>query len=194
MTDKLGQTPSQTVGPYFAMKMAADDGDSVLPVPEGAERIVITGIVYDGDGHPVEDALVESWQANPGGRYDHPDDQRDITLSEGFTGFARAKSDFDTGVYRIETVKPGLVPDPEGEPQAPHIAIIIQARGMLNPVFTRIYFSDEEEANDHDLVMRRVPQARRETLIADLVDGSDPVEYRFDIRLQGDGETVFFDV
>jgi protocatechuate 3,4-dioxygenase alpha subunit len=176
------------------MRMATDDAESVLPVPEGAQRIVITGTVYDGDGNHVEDALVEFWQANPAGRYDHPDDQRDIDLSDGFTGFARAKSDFETGLYRIETVKPGSVPDPEGEPQAPHIAVIVQARGMLNPVFTRIYFSDEERANEHDLVMRRVPTERRTTLIASLVEGSDPTEYRFDIRLQGDNETVFFDV
>lgn len=194
MSDKLGQTPSQTVGPYFAMRIAADDAESVLPVPEGAERIVITGTVYDGDGNHVEDALIETWQANPAGRYDHPDDQRDIDLSTGFTGFARAKSDFDDGSYRIDTVKPGAVPDPEGEPQAPHIAVVIQARGMLNPVFTRIYFSDEAPANQHDLVMRRVPEGRRPTLIADLVEGTDPVEYQFDIRLQGEGETVFFDV
>jgi protocatechuate 3,4-dioxygenase alpha subunit len=91
-------------------------------------------------------------------------------------------------------VKPGPVPDPEGEPQAPHISMIIQARGMLNPVFTRLYFSDEAEANDHDLVMRRVPAERKKTLIAELVDGSDPKQYIFDIKLQGEDETVFFDV
>ncbi|MGD2042198.1 MAG: protocatechuate 3,4-dioxygenase subunit alpha [Acidimicrobiia bacterium] len=193
MSEKLGQTPSQTVGPYFAMRIA-QDGENVLPVPEGAERIVISGKVLDADGNHVEDALVETWQANPAGRYNHPDDQRDLSLSEGFTGFARAKTDFETGEYRVETVKPGPVPDPEGEPQAPHISLIIQARGMLNPVFTRIYFSDEPEANDHDLVMRRVPAERRKTLIAEAVAGSDPREYRFDIKLQGDNETVFFDV
>lgn len=193
MSQKLGQTPSQTPGPYFAMRIAAE-GENVLPVPEGAERIVISGKVLDADGDHVEDALVEMWQANPAGRYNHPDDQRDLCLSEGFSGFARAKTDFETGEYRVETVKPGPVPDPEGEPQAPHISLIIQARGMLNPVFTRIYFSDEPEANDHDLVMRKVPAERRETLIAKAVDGSDPMEYRFDIKLQGDKETVFFDV
>lgn len=194
MSDKLGQTPSQTVGPYFAMRIAVTDEERVLPVPNGAARIVVTGTVYDGDGVYVEDALIETWQANPAGRYDHPDDQRDIDLSDGFTGFARAKSDFHTGEYRIDTVKPGSVPDPEGEPQAPHIAVMIQARGMLNPVFTRIYFSDEDTANRHDLVMRRVPENRRHTLIAELVDGSDPAEYHFDVRLQGEDETVFFDV
>lgn len=193
MSERLGQTPSQTVGPYFAMRIAGE-GENVLPVPEGAERIVITGKILDADGDHVEDALVETWQANPEGRYNHPDDQRDLGLSEGFTGFARAKSDFETGEYRVETVKPGPVPDPEGEPQAPHISMIIQARGMLNPVFTRIYFSDEPEANAHDLVMRRVPAERRDTLVAERVEGSDPTEYRFDVKLQGDNETVFFDV
>lgn len=193
MSERLGQTPSQTVGPYFAMRIAGE-GENVLPVPEGAERIVITGKILDADGDHVEDALVETWQANPEGRYNHPDDQRDLSMSEGFTGFARAKSDFETGEFRVETVKPGPVPDPEGEPQAPHISMIIQARGMLNPVFTRIYFSDEPEANAHDLVMRRVPAERRDTLVAERVEGSDPTEYRFDVKLQGDNETVFFDV
>jgi protocatechuate 3,4-dioxygenase alpha subunit len=193
MSGKLGQTPSQTVGPYFAMRIAGE-GENVLPVPEGAERIVIAGRVLDADGKHVEDALVETWQANPAGRYNHPDDQRDLPLANGFTGFARAKTHFETGEYRVETVKPGPVPDPEGEPQAPHISMIIQARGMLNPVFTRLYFSDEAEANDHDLVMRRVPAERKKTLIAELVDGSDPKQYIFDIKLQGEDETVFFDV
>lgn len=193
MSERLGQTPSQTVGPFFAMRIASE-GDGVLPVPDGGERIVITGRVIDADGEPVEDALVETWQANPEGRYNHPDDQRDLALSEGFTGFARAKTAFETGEYRVETVKPGPVPDPEGEPQAPHISMIVQARGMLNPVFTRLYFSDEPGANDHDLVMRRIPAERRNTLIAELVEGSDPKQYRFDVKLQGDDETVFFDV
>lgn len=193
MSDRLGQTPSQTVGPYFSMRLARP-GENVLPVPEGAERILIVGKVTDGDGNHVEDALLETWQANPGGRYRHPDDIRDIDLNPEFTGFARAMSDFETGEYRLETVKPGVVPDPEGEPQAPHISVIIQARGMLNPLFTRIYFSDEPELNDHDLILRHVPAERRDTLIARLEPDSDPRRYVFDIRLQGTGETVFFDV
>jgi len=193
MTVKLGQTPSQTLGPYFAIRIAVGE-EWRLPVPEGAERIVIAGRVLDSDDDPVGDAMVETWQANPAGRYNHPDDRRDLELSEDFSGFARAKTEFETGEYRIETVKPGPVPDPEGEPQAPHISVIVQARGMLNPVFTRLYFSDEPEANDHDLVMQRVPRERRKTLVAHHVLGSEPVEYRFDIKLQGDDETVFFDV
>ncbi|MEX2654097.1 MAG: protocatechuate 3,4-dioxygenase subunit alpha [Acidimicrobiia bacterium] len=193
MSTKLGQTPSQTLGPFFAMRIATG-GENILPVPDGAERVVISGRIFDGDGIHVEDALVETWQANPAGRYRHPDDISDRSLDEDFTGFARAKTEFETGVYRVETVKPGRVPDPEGEPQSPHISMIIQARGMLNPLFTRLYFSDEPDANDHDMVLASVPAERRSTLIAQLVSGSDPKEYRFDVRLQGDGETVFFDV
>lgn len=193
MSGKLGQTPSQTVGPFYAMRIATE-GENVLPVPEGAERIVITGKVLDGDGDHVEDALIETWQANHRGGYNHPDDRRDLSQSKEFSGFARAQTDFRTGMYRIETVKPGPVPDPEGELQAPHIAMIIQARGMLNPLFTRVYFSDEDEANDHDMVLRTVPADRRGTLIARLNHGSDPKTYNFDVRLQGEPETVFFDV
>jgi protocatechuate 3,4-dioxygenase alpha subunit len=190
---RFGQTPSQTVGPYFSM-MLGGEGENVLPVPEGAERIIISGKVTDGAGNHVEDALLETWQANPAGRYAHPDDGRNIPLDEGFTGFARAMTDFETGEYRLETVKPGPVPDPEGEFQAPHISIIIQARGMLNPLFTRLYFSDEAAANDADFVLRRVPAHRRDTLVATLEPGSAPPRYRFDVRLRGDEETAFFDV
>lgn len=190
---RLGQTPSQTVGPYFSMRLAAE-GENVLPAPEGAERIVIAGKVVDGDGNHVEDALLETWQANSAGGYNHPDDRRELGQSKDFTGFARTQTDFETGEYRIETVKPGCVPDPEGELQAPHVIMTIQARGMLNPLFTRLYFSDESEANRDDIVLRSVPADRRETLIAHLDEGSDPPTYNFDIKLQGESETVFFDV
>jgi protocatechuate 3,4-dioxygenase alpha subunit len=138
--------------------------------------------------------LVEVWQANSLGRYRHPDDSRDeISLDEGFTGFGRAATIFETGEYWIDTVKPGPVPDPEGEMQAPHLCLIVQARGLLNPLFTRLYFPDETEANNHDLVLRMVALERRSTLVASQEDG-DPGVYRFDIRLSGEGETVFFDV
>jgi protocatechuate 3,4-dioxygenase alpha subunit len=184
------ETPSQTVGPYFSMRLALD-GENILTTSE--DRIVITGKVVDGDGNHIEDAFLEIWQAGTSGRYRHPDDTRELTLEEGFTGFGRAKSDFETGVYRFETLKPGPVPDTEGEDQAPHIAVIVQGRGMLNPVFTRIYFSDETTKNQNDLVLRGVPESRRRTLIARLEDGTDPPTYRFDVKLQGDDETVFFD-
>ena len=192
MTRDLGQTPSQTLGPFFSMRLGGER-QNVVPLPEGSERVVITGRVLDGEGNRVEDALLETWQADPEGRYRHPDDRRDPDLDPAFTGFARVLSDFETGEYRLETFRPGHVPDPEGEPQAPHIAVIIQSRGMLNPLFTRIYFSDETPANDQDLVLRMVPEERRNTLIATLKDGSVPKEYQHDIRLQGDNETVFLD-
>ncbi len=192
---RLGPTPSQTVGPYFAMRLSGE-GHNILVGPDTpGERIRIVGRVIDGDGAYVEDALIEVWQANAAGRYDHPDDGRDeIPIDEGFSGFGRAATDFENGEYWIETVKPGPVPDAEGEPQAPHISVIIQARGMLNPSFTRLYFSDEPDANGRDPVLGVVPEHRRSTLIAECIDGeSDPKVYRFDVRFQGDSETVFFD-
>lgn len=187
---KLGETPSQTVGPYFSMRLSAE-GENILTTRD--DRIVIEGKVTDGAGDHIEDALLEIWQASPSGRYNHPDDTRDLELEPGFTGFGRASSDFETGEYRFETLKPGRVPDSEGELQAPHISLVVQGRGMLNPTFTRIYFSDEEEANSDDLVLRGVPEDRRQTLIAQLQEGSNPPVYRFDIKMQGEGETVFFD-
>ena len=193
MTGTFGQTPSQTVGPYFTLRLYREGEEILVPPDYPGEHIVIEGKVLDGDRNHIEDALLEIWQANPAGRYRHPDDTRDLPLDDGFTGFGRAVSDFETGEYRFETVKPGPVPDAEGAFQAPHISLIVQGRGMLNPVFTRIYFSDEEEANADDLTLRRVPAARRETLVASLVEGRELKTYQFDIRFQGEDETVFFD-
>ena len=189
MSQSLGQTPSQTVGPYYTLRLFKE-GENILVPPRQSDRIVIHGTVLDGDRNPIEDALLEIWQANSAGRYRHPDDTRDLALESGFTGFGRAITDFETGEYRFETVKPGPVPDAEGVFQAPHISLIVQGRGMLNPVFTRIYFSDEEEANRDDLILRSVPASRRDTLIAELTN--DGV-YRFDVLFQSDDETVFFD-
>lgn len=190
----LGETPSQTLGPFFSIGLSGE-GENVL-VSDGVEgdRVRLVGLVLDGEGQPVGDALIELWQANSQGRYRHPDDTRDqVRLDRAFTGFGRAATAFETGEYWFETVKPGPVPDPEGELQAPHLNLIVQARGMLNPLFTRVYFPDEKEANEADLVMRMVPKDRRETLVA-VSEGGDPPTYRFDIRLQGEGETVFLDV
>lgn len=190
---KVGQTPSQTVGPYFSLRLGGQ-GQNVIATPaEGGERIAVTGAVFDGDRNHVEDAVLEFWQANPGGRYNHPDDSRSIKLDSSFTGFARVLSDFSTGVYRLETVRPGRVPDPEGASQAPHISVVVQARGMLNPVFTRLYFSDEVEANEDDLVLRSVPRERRHTLVARQLADAETPTFQFDINFQGDDETVFFD-
>lgn len=193
MSERLGQTPSQTVGPYFTLRLFREGENVLVDTAADGERIVIEGRVLDGDRNIIEDALLEIWQANSSGRYRHEDDSRDLPLDDGFTGFGRAISDFSTGEYRFETVKPGLVPDVEGAFQAPHVSLIVQGRGMLNPVFTRIYFSDEEEANRDDLILRAVPGERRRTLIAELSDQGPPKVYRFDVRFQGDDETVFFD-
>ena len=192
MSQPLGQTPSQTVGPYYTLRLFRE-GENLLVTAGHAGRIVIQGRVLDGDRKPIEDALLEIWQANSVGRYCHPDDTRDLALDNGFTGFGRAITDFKTGEYTFETLKPGPVPDVEGAFQAPHISLIVQGRGMLNPVFTRIYFSDEEEANRDDLILRAVPADRRGTLIAELLDDGEPRVYRFDVLFQGDDETVFFD-
>lgn len=182
-------TPSQTVGPFFSMALARP-GENVLVSPEREGRIRLEGTVYDGEGKHVEDALVEIWQADPGGRYRHPDHS---SLADGaFTGYGRTTTDFETGSYWFDTLKPGPVPDPEGELQAPHVSVIVQARGMLNPLFTRAYFADEAEANQRDLVLGLVPPERRATLVAAVVEESPFPCYRFDIRLQGDDETVFF--
>lgn len=181
-----GPTPSQTVGPYFTMKLR---NNNVLVGPEvKGEPIRIEGRVFDGDGAFVEDALVEIWQADAGGKY-----AKAGGGTPKFTGFGRAESDPTTGTYWFETVKPGRVPDPEGELQAPHLSVIVQARGMLRPVFTRLYFSDEMEANEADLILRMVPPERRPTLLASLARVEERKVYQFDVRLQGADETVFFD-
>lgn len=187
---QASQTPSQTVGPYFSMRLAGERENVLTDSPD---RIVIAGRVLDGGGNHIEDALLEIWQAAPSGRYRHPDDTRDLEVDPSFTGFGRTASSFETGEFRFVTSKPGPVPDAEGEDQAPHISLIVQGRGMLQPVFTRIYFSDEEEANENDLVLRGVPKSRRETLVARLQEGSEPPEYRFDVKFQSEDETVFFD-
>jgi protocatechuate 3,4-dioxygenase alpha subunit len=189
-----GQTPSQTVGPYFSLRLGAEGENMITGSGVRGKRIRVAGKVLDGDRQPIEDALLEVWQADAAGRYRHPDDSREeIPLDPGFTGFGRALTDFDTGEYVIETVKPGGVPDPEGTLQAPHLNLIIQARGMLNPSFTRVYFSDEEEANRTDLILGMVDPERRDTLIAECEDPGDPTTYRFDVRFQGEDETVFFE-
>jgi protocatechuate 3,4-dioxygenase, alpha subunit len=184
-----GQTPSQTVGPYFTMRLSGE-GENVLTLAETVgERIRIEGRVLDGDRKHIEDALVELWQADAAGSYLHAGDR-------AFTGFGRCASDFASGAFSFLTIKPGPVPHPNGALQAPHISLTIQARGMLNPTFTRIYFVDETAANAADPVLLSVPEPRRATLIAERIEdsGSSTPTYRFDIRYQGDDETVFFDV
>jgi protocatechuate 3,4-dioxygenase alpha subunit len=184
-------TPSQTVGPYFAIGMIDGVARTEL-VPAGAPgAIVIEGTVFDGAGDPVPDSVVEIWQANAAGRYAHPDDPRDdLPLDEGFTGFGRSGCEPD-GRFRFLTVKPGPVPWPGGGLQAPHIAVGVFARGLLKRLQTRIYFPDEPEANAADPVLGLIADAaERATLVAREEDGV----LRFDIHLQGDRQTAFFDV
>jgi protocatechuate 3,4-dioxygenase alpha subunit len=181
-------TPSQTVGPYFSIGLSWEDGP--LAVDEGTPGALrLRGRVTDGAGDPVPDAMVESWQADPDGRFAHPDDPRGAAATPGFRGFARAATNAD-GEWEIVTVKPGGVPGPEGAPQAPHIDLSVFARGLLNRVVTRVYFADETEANASDPVLAAVPEDRRHTLVAERTDDG----YRFDVRLQGADETVFFAV
>lgn len=191
---RQGLTPSQTVGPFFHPALLREDSRRNVLVQPGTagERIRIEGHVYDGEGAPVPDALVEIWQANGHGRYRHPLDRRDPPLDPLFTGFGRAGTD-DAGHFWFETVKPGAVPFSEDRPQAPHIRVTIFARGLLNHLETRLYF-DDEPANANDPILLRVPAARRSTLLARRQQiGGTPV-YRFDVVLQGDGETAFFNL
>ncbi|MGZ4200538.1 MAG: protocatechuate 3,4-dioxygenase subunit alpha [Thermoleophilaceae bacterium] len=183
----LPPTASQTVGPFFAIGLTWPDGDHVVMANDPA-AIVIHGVVFDGDGQPIPDAMVETWQADPEGRYAHPDDPRGAETS--FRGFGRSGTD-QTGAWSIVTVKPGPVPGPNGALQAPHIEVSVFARGLLQRVVTRIYFPDEEAANAADPVLAALPAtAASETLIAQESDEG----YRFDIHLQGEHETVFFAV
>jgi protocatechuate 3,4-dioxygenase, alpha subunit len=184
---ELQLTPSQTVGPYWTIGMLWPDGS--YAVPEGTPGAFwIRGRVLDGEGEPIPDGLVESWQADPAGLYHHPDDRRSASVGD-WRGFARAPTGPD-GAYEIFTVKPGPVPGPDGATQAPHLALSVFARGLLNRVVTRLYFADEAERNAADPVLAGVPEERRATLIAQ--PGEDG--YRLDIHLQGEDETVFFAV
>ncbi|HVI22394.1 MAG TPA: protocatechuate 3,4-dioxygenase subunit alpha [Myxococcales bacterium] len=197
-----GPTPSQTVGPFFALGL----GPGWTDLTEGAgggDRIVIEGQIIDGDGRPVPDALLEIWQADPQGRYPDP---ADPAQSPRFRGFGRALTD-SRGAYRFTTVKPGRVQGAGGALQAPHLNLILFARGLLRHLTTRIYFADDP-SNDADPILAAVsdPAARRTLLAtrqaAAAADPSQPRQpgspqaptYRFDVILQGEGETAFFDV
>ena len=184
-----GLTPSQTVGPFLSIALRWSDGPYV--VPEGTPGAVwLRGRVLDGAGVSVTDALVETWQADPAGRFDHPDDPRGAAAPsvEGFRGFGRSET-LD-GEFAILTVKPGRVPDGQGGLQAPHLDVSVFARGLLDRVVTRCYFADEGAANAQDAVLLSLPAASRRTLLAQPAgDG-----YRLDVVLQGEGETVFFRV
>ena len=192
-----GQTPSQTVGPYFAYGLTATQYgydfdqtfDAVLALDAAAgQRIRLEGRVIDGDGNPINDALVEISQPDGEGRYPQtPEEARAM----GFRAFGRVGTGTAEGNrFVFHTVKPGA----QAPGEAPHINVIVLMRGLLLHAFTRVYFSDEAEANAKDAVLQSVPAERRHTLIAERVEQGGAVTYRFDIRMQGTDETAFFDV
>lgn len=196
------ETPSQTAGPYVHIGLAPraagfrifdNDLGAVIAGPgTKGERIRIEGRVLDGTGAPVKDVLIEVWQANSQGRYNHPEDTRELEVEPDFRGWGRVVPDFETGVFSFETVKPGPVPAPGGRSQAPHLSLWLVARGINLGLATRMYFGDEEAANAADPLLGRIESpARRQTLIA-ARGGAGPA-YRFDIHLQGPRETVFLD-
>jgi protocatechuate 3,4-dioxygenase alpha subunit len=191
MAGKLIATPGQTVGPFFALGLDHPEwSDLTRRSPQG-ERITVEGRVLDGDGAPVPDAMLELWQANAAGRYDHVADERnDRKIDPNFHGYGRAATDAE-GRFKVTTIKPGPVPGRGNALQAPHINVAFFARGLLKPLYTRIYFADEA-ANAGDPLLAAIDDAAaRRTLIARRGEGG---AYRFDIVLQGEGETVFLDI
>ena len=193
-----GITPSQTVGPYFEYGLTPGTsykwndafGNNLVTPDVSGERIRIVGRIFDGDGKPISDSMLEIWQADSQGRFADPQDKRALPNS-AFKGFGRCGTDAGGG-YSFHTIKPGIVPGPGEKPQAPHILLAVYARGMTQQAMTRIYF-ENDPANAADPILALVPSDRRSTLIAKRESG-DVVTYRFDVHLQGDKETVFFDV
>ncbi|MCI0584223.1 MAG: protocatechuate 3,4-dioxygenase subunit alpha, partial [Chloroflexi bacterium] len=183
----LGLTGSQTVGPFFSGALLRDPLNVLAGADTAGQRIRVEGRVLDGDGAPVPDAVVEIWQANAHGRYNHPLDRRAAPLDPAFTGFGRSGTDED-GRYWFETVKPGPVPFEGDTPQAPHISVMVAARGLLNHLATRLYFADEP-TNAADPVLSQVPPDRRATLLARPEQANGATVYRLDIILQGSSET-----
>lgn len=196
-----GQTPSQTVGPFFALGLTPGEyryefpslfEASTFTADTEGERIRIQGRVLDGEGAPVDDAMIELWQADARGRYPDPADRRAAPSGgPGFHGFART----GTGCrpdrsFAIRSVKPGAA----GDGHAPHLVLVLFMRGGLNHLYTRVYFDDETAANALDPVLSAVPAERRHTLLARREETGDGIVYRLDIHMQGADETVFFDV
>jgi protocatechuate 3,4-dioxygenase, alpha subunit len=187
----LVPTPSQTVGPYFRIELTTDEHCvTCIAGPQAkGERVWITFRVLDGDGAPVNDAMLEIWQADSNGKYNHPDDPQLKQLDPGWVGFGRLASRED-GSCVLETIKPGRVAN--RTLQAPHLTVAVFARGMLKQLYTRVYFAGDA-ANDEDPILGLVPPERRETLLA-RPDPARPGYWSFDVRFHGDQETVFFDV
>jgi protocatechuate 3,4-dioxygenase, alpha subunit len=203
--DLLKETASQTAGPYIHIGATPnfsgisgiypeDLGKTMVARGAKGERITIVGHVIDGGGAALKDALVEIWQADAAGLYNSPQEKRG-KADPNFTGFGRQPTDLKTGEYRFETIKPGSVPFVDGRPMAPHVTFWIIARGINLGLHTRMYFSDETAANAKCPVLARLEdQSRAKTLIAQRSEKDGKAVYTFDIRLQGEGETVFFDI
>ncbi len=189
---KLVQTASQTVGPFFHKALIRDDWNILVTDATVGQRIIVEGRILDGDGQPVPDAMVEIWQANAAGRYNHPDDMQEKALDPHFLGFGRCPTDAE-GYFRFRTVLPGPVEGRENRPQAPHISLSVFARGLLNRLVTRLYFPDEP-LNESDTLLASMPADRRATLVAKLTRHDPEPVFRFDIHLQGEHETVFLDI
>ncbi len=206
MNPLLQETASQTAGPYVHIGLAPhaagfdiyeNNFGNVLAAPDTrGERIRIEGQVFDGSGTPLRDVLIEIWQANADGKYNHPGDrQPGKSIDPSFRGWGRAASDFATGLYSFETIKPGAVMGRNGRVMAPHINFWIVARGINLGLNTRMYFGDEAQANANDPVINLIEwEVRRKTLIAPREQRGAETVYRFDIHLQGEAETVFFDI
>jgi protocatechuate 3,4-dioxygenase alpha subunit len=189
----MKQTPSQTVGPFFSLGLTRKPLNIIAPANAEGQHIRIEGQIVDGDGKPVPDAMVEIWQANSYGRYNHPDDKQEKPLDHNFMGWGRCGTDAD-GLYFFETIKPGPVPGNDGSAQAPHLNVALFARGMLVHAFTRIYFGGDSRNETDPVLLSIKDKSRRATLIAPVKNQDGKTVYRFDIRLQGQNETVFFDM
>jgi len=182
-------TPFQTVGPFFDFGLAYANGNQLARDGVAGRRIAIEGRVIDGAGAGLPDALVEIWQADAHGRYRHPEDNRHTAADPAFDGFGRTPTDRE-GNFRFDTIMPGRVPGPDGTLQASHVLLSLLARGVLTRYVTRIYFENDPALSD-DAILQLVPEARRSTLIA---ARAGEHTYRFDVVIQGPGETVFFDI
>jgi protocatechuate 3,4-dioxygenase alpha subunit len=202
----LKETASQTAGPYVHIGLlprqagfdifANNLGEVMVGPKTKGERVSIEGRVIDGAGAPLRDALIEIWQANAAGRYNHPADRQPKPIDDDFRGWGRSGSDFESGCYCFRTIKPGAVVGRSGHrPMAPHVNLWIVARGINIGLSTRMYFGDEEAANAADPVLNIIePASRRQTLIGQRQLRDHEVVYNFDIYLQGERETVFFDI
>jgi protocatechuate 3,4-dioxygenase alpha subunit len=201
----LKETASQTAGPYVHIGLAPgvagfdiyerELGQDIAGPDAPGTRIRIEGLVLDGAGAPVKDVLIEAWQADAAGIYPHRDDPLHAHAAPGFRGWGRIITDFNTGIWGFDTIKPGATPGRMGRVQAPHISLWLVARGINIGLHTRLYFADEAQANAADPVLNLIEQEnRRKTLLAASTMREGVPVYRFDIRLQGEGETVFLDI